>query len=99
MKLISGKPYWPAHNPPAPKYPSLARHISCEIAVIGGGYTGALIGYALTADGADVLLVDRRDFGTGSTGWAILRDLYRGKRNPDRHLFRFDRPGASTTSR
>ncbi|MGH2403932.1 MAG: NAD(P)/FAD-dependent oxidoreductase, partial [bacterium] len=43
------------------------RHASCEIAVIGGGYSGALIGFALTDAGADVLLVDRRDFGMGST--------------------------------
>lgn len=27
----------------------------------------------------------------------IICDLYRGKRNPNRHLFRFDRPGATAT--
>ena len=37
------------------------------MAVVGGGITGALAAYHLAEAGADVMLVDRRDIGGGST--------------------------------
>ncbi|MGQ0571204.1 MAG: FAD-dependent oxidoreductase [Armatimonadota bacterium] len=65
--LVLRKTVLPDHSGPRTRYPSLRRHASCDIAVIGGGYSGALVAYYLTAAGADVVLVDRRNFGTGST--------------------------------
>lgn len=67
MKLISGRPYWPDHSGPVPRYPPLRAHAACDVAVVGGGFSGALIAYTLRAAGMDVLLVDRRDVGQGST--------------------------------
>ncbi|MGH7752155.1 MAG: NAD(P)/FAD-dependent oxidoreductase [Gemmatimonadales bacterium] len=67
MRLISGRPFWPDHSGAVPRYPPLREHAACEVAVIGGGYSGALMAYVLTAAGMDVLLVDQRDIGMGST--------------------------------
>jgi glycine/D-amino acid oxidase-like deaminating enzyme len=49
-------------------YPSLHdKNETCEITVVGGGITGALISYALVKKGYNVILVDKRDIGSGST--------------------------------
>ena len=39
----------------------------CDVAVLGGGITGAFAAEALTAAGLDVVVLDKRDVGTGST--------------------------------
>ena len=41
--------------------------MSCDVVVIGGGITGALVAYHLAEAGVDVVVVDKRDMGTGST--------------------------------
>ncbi len=48
-------------------YPSLREDISCEVAVLGGGITGALTAYHLAREGIDTVVIDQRDVGTGST--------------------------------
>jgi len=45
----------------------LQKNIVTEIAVVGGGITGALISHALMQHGYKVTLIDRRDIGQGST--------------------------------
>jgi glycine/D-amino acid oxidase-like deaminating enzyme len=67
VDLISGKPFWPWRNGDLPRYPRLGAHVSCDVAVIGGGYSGALIAHTLSRIGRDVVVVDRRDIGRGST--------------------------------
>lgn len=39
----------------------------CEVVVVGGGITGALVGYHLAEAGVDAVVLDRRDIGWGST--------------------------------
>ncbi|HTU26357.1 MAG TPA: FAD-binding oxidoreductase [Pirellulales bacterium] len=39
----------------------------CDVAVLGGGITGALVAYRLVAEGVDTVLIDKRELGTGST--------------------------------
>jgi glycine/D-amino acid oxidase-like deaminating enzyme len=67
MDLTSGAPYWPLKNGLLGIYPPLARDEKCDVAIIGGGVTGALCAYLLTAAGFDVVLLDKRDIGFGST--------------------------------
>lgn len=67
MNLVSGRPFWPAHNRPMPRYLPLREHLSCDVAVIGAGYTGSLISHQLNHLGLEVVTVDRRDIGAGST--------------------------------
>src|SRR5687768_7776873 len=76
MDLISGKPYWPIKNGLLATYPPLERSVSCDVAVIGGGITGACVAYELTRAGLDVVVVDRRDIGRGSTSGSTNLVLY-----------------------
>lgn len=67
MDLRSGHPFWLLKNGLLAAYPSLKHDESCEVAVIGGGITGALVAYYLTQEGVETVLVDARDIGAGST--------------------------------
>lgn len=67
MDLMSGYPFWPIKNGLITSYPALKQDLTCDVAIIGGGITGALIAYHLTEAGCDTVLVDRRDIGGGST--------------------------------
>jgi glycine/D-amino acid oxidase-like deaminating enzyme len=65
--LRSGVAYWPQVNPPPPIYPPLEKDADCDVAIIGGGITGALTAFLLTDQGVDVLLVDKGRVAAGST--------------------------------
>lgn len=70
MKLRSGRSYWLAvdqGDASEPIYQSLAGDARCEVVVLGGGITGALVAWQLTKRGVDVVLLDEREFGNGST--------------------------------
>lgn len=70
MKLRSGQPFWLACDqglPGEPHYRSLEGDARCEVLVLGGGITGALVAHELVRRGMNVLLVDRGDFAHGST--------------------------------
>lgn len=67
MDLKSGYPFWPIKNGLIASYPALKEAVTCDVAVIGGGITGALVAYHLAKAGANVVLLDRRDIATGST--------------------------------
>lgn len=64
--LRSGTSPWQA-GLPRPAGEALARDTACDVAIIGGGITGALLAEHLTARGLTVLLVDRERPGFGST--------------------------------
>jgi glycine/D-amino acid oxidase-like deaminating enzyme len=67
MDLISGSPFWPLKSGLLANYPSLQESIDCDVAVIGGGITGALTAHALQEAGLNTIVIDRRDIGFGST--------------------------------
>jgi glycine/D-amino acid oxidase-like deaminating enzyme len=67
MDLPSGIPHWRTIDPEPLATPALLEDATCEVAIVGGGITGALVGHSLAREGVDVLLVDRRELGTGST--------------------------------
>jgi glycine/D-amino acid oxidase-like deaminating enzyme len=67
MDLKSGAPFWPLTNGLIASYPALQGDLDCEVAVIGGGITGALVAYHLVEAGIATVLLDKRDFGWGST--------------------------------
>src|SRR6478609_6551389 len=67
MDLKSGHPFWPLKNGLIASYPILKANLTCDVAIIGGGITGALMAYHLTQAGIDCVLVDKRDIGYGST--------------------------------
>jgi len=67
MDLKSGYPYWTVRDGLVVAFPPLSRDLSCDVAVIGAGITGALIARELQDAGLDVVVLDGRDAGWGST--------------------------------
>ena len=67
MDLRSGNAFWPIKNGLLANYPALIANETCDVAVIGGGITGALVAYRLVNEGVETVLLDKRDVGTGST--------------------------------
>jgi glycine/D-amino acid oxidase-like deaminating enzyme len=67
MDLKSGYPFWAIKNGLMHAFPQLQQDTRCDVAVIGGGISGALIANELAAHGHDVVVVEQRDIGWGSS--------------------------------
>ncbi|TVP48180.1 MAG: FAD-binding oxidoreductase [Halomonas sp.] len=67
MDLKSGYPFWAVKNGLLKTFPQLVRDHQCEVVVIGGGITGALIADELSRNGHHVVVLERRDVGWGSS--------------------------------
>jgi glycine/D-amino acid oxidase-like deaminating enzyme len=67
MNLRSCEPWWLLRNGILWNYPTLERSVSCDVAIIGGGITGALIAQRLAELGLSVVVLDKRSIGEGST--------------------------------
>lgn len=67
MDLRSEHSFWLLKNGLLAVYPPLDHDLTCEVVVIGGGITGALVTYELVKAGVDVVVLDRRDIASGST--------------------------------
>ncbi|SEW35548.1 NAD(P)/FAD-dependent oxidoreductase [Chitinophaga arvensicola] len=67
MDLQSGYPYSLIRHGLPCNYPWLEQDIRTDVAVIGGGISGALTAYALTQAGISTVVLDARTIGLGST--------------------------------
>ncbi len=67
MKLYSGAPFWLIKNGIHSTRPALTAAARCDVVIWGAGVTGALIADRLSRDGLDVIVLDRRVSGAGST--------------------------------
>ncbi len=67
MDLKSGYPWWAVKNGLMHAFPRLQADLRCDVAVVGGGITGALIADELAAHGHEVVVIEQRDIGWGST--------------------------------
>ena len=67
MDIKSGHPFWPLEHGLIGAFPALPGDLSCDVAVIGAGITGSLIARELASSGLDVVVLDRREAGWGST--------------------------------
>ncbi|MFN7163396.1 MAG: NAD(P)/FAD-dependent oxidoreductase [Hyphomonas sp.] len=65
--LRGGHSLWSASPHSTIKVRSTLGEERCDVAIIGGGVTGALSALALTQAGFDVVVIDRRAPGSGST--------------------------------
>jgi glycine/D-amino acid oxidase-like deaminating enzyme len=66
MDLTSGELYWPQQTTPG-LYPTLQESIHCDVAILGGGITGALVAHYLTEAGIEAVVLEKRSIGRGST--------------------------------
>lgn len=67
MDLTSGTPLWPTLIGLPAAYPRLRRDRRCDVAVIGGGITGALVAHRFAREGVHVVLLEAREIARGST--------------------------------
>lgn len=67
MDVKNGYPFSLIKNGLLSSYPRLTKDISTEVLVIGGGLTGALISYLLTAAKIDCIVVEKHQIGLGNT--------------------------------
>lgn len=67
MDLKSNEPFWLVKNGLIASYPSLRTDESCDVLVVGGGITGALIAHQCIKDGYSTILVDQREIANGSS--------------------------------
>ncbi|WP_246623543.1 NAD(P)/FAD-dependent oxidoreductase [Sphingomonas colocasiae] len=65
--LRTGRPIWMERRRPALDVRPFTRSITCDVAVVGAGISGALIAEMLSEAGLDVVIVDRRGPAVGST--------------------------------
>jgi glycine/D-amino acid oxidase-like deaminating enzyme len=82
LDLRTGRPVWLINRKQIAGHRKLAKDISCEVVVVGGGVSGALIAHRLVNLGREVIIVDRRDVGMGSTMASTAILSY----EPDVHL-------------
>jgi len=67
MDLLSSRPFWPLRDGLPATFPPLDADIEGDVAIIGGGISGAMIAWYLTEAGLDVIVLDRREVAHGST--------------------------------
>lgn len=67
MDVRSNEPFWLVKNGIPHSYPSLRTDTSCDVLIVGGGITGALMAHACIEKGYDTLLIDKREIAYGST--------------------------------
>ena len=60
--------WWRALGGPGPHRAPLAGPVSCEVCVVGGGYTGLWTAWWLARSGVDVMVVEREFCGFGASG-------------------------------
>ena len=87
-RLRIADPLWLAHRATreGPRYPELASDLRVEVAIVGGGITGAAVAWMFAHSGVRVVVLDAGRVGRGST--AASTALLMGNQTSDRH-----RPG------
>lgn len=67
MDLTSGSPFWPISDGLPAAYPRLHEDRRCDVVVIGGGITGALVAHRFTLEGIRTILLEADEIARGST--------------------------------
>lgn len=67
MSAATSASYWEEGVGPT-AYPALASDIECDVAIIGGGYTGLAAAASLATRGVHAVILEARDIGWGASG-------------------------------
>jgi glycine/D-amino acid oxidase-like deaminating enzyme len=96
MDLTTGVPFWLVRDGLTATYPKLSQDRRCDVAIIGGGVTGAMLGRRFAEEGLHTVLLEGREMGYGSTGSSTALLQY----ELDTHLLDLaDRIGAPAAQR
>jgi glycine/D-amino acid oxidase-like deaminating enzyme len=76
IDLRSGQTVWRLKHGPPRQYAPLRQDTSCEVVIIGGGITGAMIAAELVNAGVDCIVIDQSSIGGGSTSASTALLLY-----------------------
>jgi len=76
MKLMWGDRFWPGQSRNAELARTITADCRCDVLVVGAGVTGTTLADALVAAGLDVIVVDKRQPGCGSTSASTALLLY-----------------------
>jgi glycine/D-amino acid oxidase-like deaminating enzyme len=68
MDLTSGVPFWLVKGGLPATYPKLDQDLRCDLAIIGGGISGALLSHRFAMAGIHTVLLEGREMGYGGTG-------------------------------
>ncbi len=80
MDLQSGVFYWPTTYTRKKQYASLQEDTECDVLIIGCGSSGAQCAYYLLDSGLDIVMVDARRIGEGSTSTNTALLQYLGEK-------------------
>jgi glycine/D-amino acid oxidase-like deaminating enzyme len=67
MDLVSGSPLWPTLVGLPAVYPRLHEDLRCDVAVVGGGITGALVAHRFAREGIRTVVLEADEIARGST--------------------------------
>ncbi|KGX93835.1 FAD-dependent oxidoreductase [Pontibacillus halophilus JSM 076056 = DSM 19796] len=67
MQLTNGSLLWTSTYSNPPSYPPLKEDVTCDVIVVGGGISGAIMAHKLKRTGLDVVLVEQNRIGHGAT--------------------------------
>jgi glycine/D-amino acid oxidase-like deaminating enzyme len=76
MDLKSGDLFWPRLSHSRACHLLLREDVRCDVAVIGAGLSGAMVAHTLSREGLDVVVLDKRGIGQGSTSASTALVLY-----------------------
>lgn len=63
MLLTGGTTPWKYLNTePVKRYPGLSEQLSCDVLIVGGGISGALMAYVLTKQGVGTVLLEKNAY-------------------------------------
>jgi glycine/D-amino acid oxidase-like deaminating enzyme len=95
MDTKSGYPFWVLKNGLLPTYPQVTRDQRCDVVIIGGGITSALIADELSRHGHEVIVIEQRDIGWGSTAASTALIQYESDITMTALAAQYDEPTAA----
>ena len=67
LQFVQGRPYFTDNDKEKKQYKYLTENINCEVAIVGGGVTGSILGYYFSKAGVDSVVLEKSRVAYGST--------------------------------
>ena len=67
LEFVHGKPFFAGINQIRKQYKYLTKDIETDVSIVGGGVTGAILGYYFTKNNINAVILEKNIVGYGST--------------------------------